>query len=86
MTTTTKKAAPRKAAVKRTVELMELESRSTFTKNGREVELKSPEGFASEAQVMVLYKRGLLAIVKPGQVAAFTKGEASFALDASQSA
>jgi len=62
------------------VGLLKLESRKTWTRDGREFELKNADGQASEAQVMALYKRGRLAIVaEPVEV--FTKGEASFALD-----
>ncbi len=67
------------AAVK--VNLLGAGSRTTFTKDGREIELRNPDGGPSDAQLALLNKAGVLAIVKPGQVQPITKGEASAALD-----
>lgn len=63
------------------VTLLEAGERTTFTKDGREIELRNPEGVPSDAQLAILNKRGALAIVKQGQVAMITKGQASAALD-----
>lgn len=68
------------AAAKK-VALLEAGARTTWTKNGREMDLKDPDGKASDAQLAVLNKRGLLAIVGPGQVETISKGQASAALD-----
>lgn len=83
MTPSTAKAKKEKAA--KTVELLPLETRKTFTgSNGREANLNEPEGRASEKQVMVLYKRGALAVVKATGKPRFNKGQASHALDATK--
>jgi hypothetical protein len=71
------------AAAKK-VAILAVEPRTTWTKDGREMNLKDPEGNPSDAQLAVLNKRGCLAIVSPGQVEKITKGLASAALDATQ--
>jgi len=68
------------AAAKKVI-LLDAGVRTTWNKNGQEVALKEPEGKASDAQLAVLNKRGLLAIVKSGQVEPISKGGASAALD-----
>lgn len=70
------------AAVK--VNLLQAGTRTTFSKEGREIELRNPDGAPSDAQLAILNKRGALAIVKPGQTEPITKGEASAALDATK--
>ncbi len=65
----------------KTIKAMELQSRRTWTSPTGERDLKDPDGLASEAQVMALYKRGLLVIAAAKQDKPFTKGEASFAMD-----
>lgn len=69
------------AAAKK-VSLLDAGVRSTFQKDGREIELRNPEGTPSDAQLAILNKRGALAIVTPGQVEPISKGAASAALDA----
>jgi hypothetical protein len=63
------------------VSLLEAGERTTWTKDGREMNLSNPDGNPSDAQLAVLNKRGVLAIVKPGQIQTITKGQASAALD-----
>lgn len=64
------------------VALLDAGFRSTWSKNGREMDLRDPEGRPSDAQLAILNKRGALAIVVPGQVESISKGAASAAIDA----
>jgi len=64
-----------------TAELLPLETKTTFVgRRGEEVTIKDPGALASEAQVMVLYKAGVLVVAKDATTP-FTKGQASFVLD-----
>ena len=78
---TTATKATRKAPVAKSVELMKLETKRTWSKNGVERDLKDPDGYASEGQVMALYKRGLLVIAATPVKTPFTKGQASYVMD-----
>lgn len=73
------------AAAKK-VAVLDVEPRTTWVKDGREIALKEPEGKASDAQLATLNKRGCLVIVAPGQVEMISKGLASAALDATSKA
>ena len=68
-------------STKKNLVLLDAGFRSTWSKNGREMDLRSPEGAPSDAQLAILNKRGCLAIVQPGQVEPISKGTASAALD-----
>lgn len=60
----------------------DLESKTVFEKNGREYDLREPEGQPSgSGQLWMLWNKGMLVIVEPGTGQEFTKGEASWALD-----
>jgi len=67
------------------VSLLGAGSRTTFEKEGRTIELRNPDGMPSDAQLAMLNKAGVLAIVQPGQCQPITKGEASAALDVAKS-
>ena len=68
-----------KAAAK-TVKLLKLGRSTSFIgRGGREVEMKEPDGPATEGQVMSLYRKGHLVITAEPQDM-FDKAEASWAL------
>jgi hypothetical protein len=63
------------------VKLLPLETKKTFVgRRGDTVEIKDPDGRATEAQVMPLFRAGFLQIVSE-QMTPPTKGEVSFARD-----
>ncbi len=66
------------------VTLLDAGFATSFKKDGREVALRDPDKGPSDAQLAMLNKAGVLAIVKPGQVDPITKGSASAALDAAR--
>ena len=49
-------------------------------------ELIEPAGLATHRQLHLLNRRGLLAVVEPGQAVPLTKAEAAYAIDATTEA